>query len=191
MATRKMVNKYYPPEYDYREEKRKKKKVDVLRITFMLPISVQCDSCTEFMSKGSKINANKEKAPEYNYLTVEAYRFTFKCRQCGQEIELHTVPKDAKYVVGKGGEVLEESHFDKEAFMRSTVLYAPKEEKGEEALYEKQRQVQQELTHREDIKRLQQRLDHRAQAHKRLLSSCPTKRKKVKRVEVKKIAWDE
>ena len=106
MSERKVLNKYYPADFDPAALTRKrKKKGDAPRIQvsrIMLPISIACARCNEFIYKGKKFNARKEEVAGESYLGVKVYRFLFKCPTCSNEISLKTDPKNADYTVEVG-----------------------------------------------------------------------------------------
>jgi hypothetical protein len=61
MSERKVLNKYYPPDFDHTKlEKvvRPRDKQDNVRM--MLPMSVRCDTCGNFLYIGTKFNMRKE-----------------------------------------------------------------------------------------------------------------------------------
>lgn len=103
MGERKVLNKYYPPDFDpSRLPRRKKQTADApTPLRFMLPISIRCTSCKSFMGRGLKFNATKHVASE-KYLGIKIYRFSMKCIECGSKFWIRTNPKDASYDTEKG-----------------------------------------------------------------------------------------
>ena len=75
MGERKVMNKYFPPDFDPSKIPRTKK--DALPTNFtvrmMLPMSVRCTTCGEYMYKGKKFNSRKEdvEGPEGEYLGIK------------------------------------------------------------------------------------------------------------------------
>lgn len=105
MSERKVINKYYPIDYDESKLKRVKKPKGAsqqTKVRMALPMSVQCTSCSNFMARGSKFNARKETVVEEAYLGNPVYRFYFRCSKCFQELTMKTDPKNCDYVTEKG-----------------------------------------------------------------------------------------
>lgn len=56
-----MLNKYYPPDFDGAKLPRNKRPRDQQElIRFMLPVTVRCNTCGEYMYAGKKFNVKKE-----------------------------------------------------------------------------------------------------------------------------------
>lgn len=106
MSERKVLTKYYPPDFDpslvgrSRAPKQSGPKVQVVRL--MAPFSLRCVSCGEYMYRGRKFNARKETPLEERYLGIQIYRFYIRCTRCSAEIVFRTDPKNQDYVVEKG-----------------------------------------------------------------------------------------
>ncbi|GAB5362687.1 hypothetical protein AAMO2058_000819200 [Amorphochlora amoebiformis] len=107
MGERKVTNKYYPPDFDpliipKRENWRAPGKQ--IKIRFMLPMSIQCQTCGEYMYRGKKFNARKEDmyGPDSDYLGIRKYRFYIRCVSCCAEVCMRTDPKNSDYVVERG-----------------------------------------------------------------------------------------
>ena len=66
----------------------------------MLPFSLQCGTCGNYMYKGTKFNASKEEAGDY--LGIPIWRFYFRCSNCSAELAMKTDPKNADYVCELG-----------------------------------------------------------------------------------------
>lgn len=100
MAERKVLSKYYPPDFDpsaiERSSKRSRKdgknepKVSASRL--MTPFSMKCTHCGEYIPKGRKFNARKETLEE-RYLSIAIFRFYIRCTRCSGEITFRTDPK--------------------------------------------------------------------------------------------------
>eukprot|EP00009_Paramoeba_aestuarina_P016019 CAMPEP_0201531304 /NCGR_PEP_ID=MMETSP0161_2-20130828/47211_1 /ASSEMBLY_ACC=CAM_ASM_000251 /TAXON_ID=180227 /ORGANISM="Neoparamoeba aestuarina, Strain SoJaBio B1-5/56/2" /LENGTH=233 /DNA_ID=CAMNT_0047934121 /DNA_START=69 /DNA_END=767 /DNA_ORIENTATION=+ len=98
MGERKVLNKYYPPDFDPEILPRNKKPKDQqIKVRTMLPMSIQCNTCGEYLYKGKKFNAKKETCIGETYLGIEIYRFYIRCVNCSQEITFKTDPKRADY----------------------------------------------------------------------------------------------
>lgn len=104
MAERKVLIKYYPPNFDPErliKNKRPKDKQDNVRM--MLPNSLRCSTCGNYLYIGTKFNMRKETCLDEDYLGIRIYRFYLKCTQCYAEITFKTDPKNSDYVVEHGG----------------------------------------------------------------------------------------
>ncbi|KAA0148755.1 hypothetical protein FNF29_06537 [Cafeteria roenbergensis] len=66
----------------------------------MLPFTVRCLTCGEFMFAGTKFNTPQERAGDY--LGVPIYRFYYRCPKCSAEFTLCTDPENESYVVEAG-----------------------------------------------------------------------------------------
>lgn len=104
MSERKVLNKYYPPDFDPREVPRKKTAKDFkqVEIRAMLPMNVRCSTCGEFVYAGRKFNARKELAKGEEYHGIKVFRFYIKCTSCRCEIIFKTDPRNSDYIVEAG-----------------------------------------------------------------------------------------
>ena len=68
----------------------------------MLPMSVRCDTCGNFMYIGTKFNMRKETCNDEEYLGIKIFRFYFKCTRCYAEVTMKTDPKNHDYVCEHG-----------------------------------------------------------------------------------------
>lgn len=106
MSERKVLTKYYPPDFDPRQLTRKKgpkptgPRVQTVRL--MAPFSMKCTSCGEYIYKGRKFNARKETPENEKYLGIQIYRFYIRCTRCSSEITFKTDPKNQDYTCEKG-----------------------------------------------------------------------------------------
>ncbi|KAK3491439.1 CWC16 protein [Neurospora crassa] len=106
MSERKVLTKYYPPDFDpslvgrSRQPKQTGPKVQTVRL--MAPFSLRCSTCGEYMYKGRKFNARKETPVDERYLGIQIYRFYIRCTRCSAEIVFRTDPKNQDYAVEKG-----------------------------------------------------------------------------------------
>uniref|UniRef100_A0A7S3KK23 Splicing factor YJU2 n=1 Tax=Euplotes crassus TaxID=5936 RepID=A0A7S3KK23_EUPCR len=64
----------------------------------MLPMSVRCKTCGEFMKIGTKFNMRKATVEDEDYLGIAIYRFHWKCKRCSGELTMKTDPKNSDYV---------------------------------------------------------------------------------------------
>ncbi|KAK9468308.1 CWC16 protein, partial [Lipomyces arxii] len=105
MAERKIINKYYPPNFDPSKITRRKRapgeasKLQTVRL--MTPFSMKCSNCGEYIYKGKKFNARKENTGE-QYLGISILRFHIRCTRCAAEITFKTDPKNSDYVAERG-----------------------------------------------------------------------------------------
>jgi ribosomal protein L33 len=108
MSERKVLSKYYPPNFDPAALTRKRgKKADkdaiktqVVRVA--LPFTLRCTSCGEFMYRGRKFNARKEIDPTERYLDIQMVRITLKCTRCSSAVTYRTDPKNGDYTLLQG-----------------------------------------------------------------------------------------
>ncbi|KAI1340993.1 CWC16 protein [Xylariaceae sp. FL0016] len=106
MSERKVLQKYYPPDFDHSAIARKRgpkqvgPKVQTVRL--MAPFSMKCTSCGEYIYKGRKFNARKETPQGEAYLGIQIFRFYIKCTRCSSEITFLTDPRIADYKCERG-----------------------------------------------------------------------------------------
>ncbi|KAF2646833.1 DUF572-domain-containing protein [Massarina eburnea CBS 473.64] len=105
MSERKVLSKYYPPDFDpskitrTRGPKQAGPKVQTVRL--MAPFSMKCTHCGEFIYKGRKFNARKETTDE-KYYNITIFRFYIRCTRCSGEITFKTDPKNMDYECERG-----------------------------------------------------------------------------------------
>ena len=106
MSERKVLTKYYPPDFDPSKITRTKKapgppgpKVQTVRL--MAPFSMKCLACGEYIYKGRKFNARKETTDE-KYMGITIIRFYIRCTRCSAEITFKTDPKGMDYTCERG-----------------------------------------------------------------------------------------
>ncbi|KAJ3671559.1 hypothetical protein LUZ60_007638 [Juncus effusus] len=103
MGERKVLNKYYPPDFDPAKIPRwKKAENQQMKVRNMLPATVKCGTCGNFMYKGTKFNCRKEDAVGEEYLGIQMVRFYFKCTNCKAEITFKTDPQNSDYTIESG-----------------------------------------------------------------------------------------
>ncbi|CAO3626780.1 unnamed protein product [Mucor hiemalis] len=72
MSERKVLNKYFPPNFDPSLIPRQKKPKDLQhKVRLMSPFSMPCESCGEYIYKGKKFNARKETVEGETYLNIK------------------------------------------------------------------------------------------------------------------------
>jgi hypothetical protein len=106
MSERKVLQKYYPPEFDPSKITRTPKHLrptgpKLMTVRLMAPFSMKCTSCGEYIYKGRKFNARKETTEE-KYLTISIFRFYIRCTRCSSEITFKTDPKNMDYTCERG-----------------------------------------------------------------------------------------
>lgn len=124
MSERKVLNKYYPPDFDPSQIPRSKEpRNKTFTIRLMAPCNMRCTTCGEYIYKGRKFNARKvnkfnrflitlyslilfyefqEDVDDMNHLGLRIYRFYIKCTACLSEISFRTDPANTDYVLEAG-----------------------------------------------------------------------------------------
>ncbi|CAF1829492.1 splicing factor YJU2-like [Brassica napus] len=103
MGERKVLNKYYSPDFDPKKIPRlRKPNNQQKKIRFMLPVRVRCNTCGNYMSEGTKFNCREEQVMNEMYLGIKIHRFYIKCTKCSAEMTIKTDPKNSGYVVESG-----------------------------------------------------------------------------------------
>ncbi|KAL3659456.1 hypothetical protein V7S43_015448 [Phytophthora oleae] len=132
MGERKVLNKYFPPDFDPSlVPRRKKPKNEQIEVRMMLPFSIQCATCGEYMYRGKKFNSRKEEVLEENYHGIRIYRFYIKCITCSSEITFKTDPKRGDYVAEHGCQRNFEPWRETEEQEEAALAQRTEEEKGD------------------------------------------------------------
>lgn len=99
MSERKVINKWLDPEFDpSKVVVEKKLQKTSCGIRMMLPMTVSCLNCGNYMGIGTKFNMRLETVLDEDYLGIKIYRFYFKCTKCFVEVTFKTDPKNHDYV---------------------------------------------------------------------------------------------
>lgn len=102
MAERKVLNKYYPPDYDPSKVPRVKRKNKQNDVRIMAPFNLKCKTCGNYIANATKFNAKKETVEDETYNSVMIFRFYIKCPRCMATIIFRTNPKEQGYEVEHG-----------------------------------------------------------------------------------------
>lgn len=127
MGERKVLNKYYPPDFDPKKlPKLNLEKNFQCVIRTMAPFTMRCLTCGNYIYRGKKFNARKENAEGEEYLGIRIHRFYIRCPVCLTEIIFKTDPKNTDYVIETGAfRTLQAEHLAK---MEEERLHQEKEE---------------------------------------------------------------
>ena len=105
MSERKVITKYYPPDFDPSAIGRQRKPRDaptkLPTVRLMAPFSMKCASCGEYCYRGRKFNARKQ-VTDQTYYSIPIIRFYIKCTRCAGEMTFTTDPKNNDYAAEKG-----------------------------------------------------------------------------------------
>ena len=104
------MNQYYPPDFD----PSKMLPMKVVRpkrtagprqmsIRMMMPFTMRCSHCQEYMYIATKFNSKCEKILGTTALGLNAYRFYGDCKHCKGEFTFRTDPEHSDYVLESGG----------------------------------------------------------------------------------------
>lgn len=75
---------------------KKTKKVKPESVRLMIPFSMKCLKCNEYIAQSRKFNARKE-TTQKDYLGIKIIRFNLRCPRCYGEIIFETDPKNSDF----------------------------------------------------------------------------------------------
>ena len=104
MAERKVLNKYYPSDFDPDKLRtiEKKKTQKICNVRMMLPMTMKCYTCGTYTYIGTKCNMKVEPVQDEDYLGITLYRFYYRCSNCFSQITFKTDPKNNDYTAEIG-----------------------------------------------------------------------------------------
>ncbi|KAF6742315.1 CWC16 protein [Ephemerocybe angulata] len=121
MAERKVLNKYFPPDFDPSLIPRRKVAKNAQQVVrLMAPL----------FHAGKKFNARKETVEGEDYFGIKIFRFYIKCTLCSAEITFKTDPKNTDYAAEHGASRNFEPWRDEEAVQEEDRLAKLDEEEN-------------------------------------------------------------
>jgi hypothetical protein len=103
MGERKVLVRYIPPDFDPSIiPKFKRDKSKLCEVRTMIPFSMRCSTCGEYMGRGKKFNSKKEMCEGESYMGIRRFRFIIKCAVCSAQISFKTDPKASDYEMEYG-----------------------------------------------------------------------------------------
>ena len=128
MGERKVQNFYISPDFDASIIPKSKRDWNkAVEVRMMLPFSLRCNTCGEFLYAGKKFNSKKEYVQGEDYLGIKRWRFIIKCSVCAAEITFKTDPKNSDYECESGASRNFENWRERE-----TALEGAKKEREDE-----------------------------------------------------------
>lgn len=136
MADQKVMNRYYPPDFDPSKllpvkaiRPKRTPGPRQMSIRMMMPFTMRCSACGEYMYIATKFNSRCEKIPGTTSLGLNAYRFFGSCKHCKAEFVFRTDPEHSDYVLESGGSRTYEAFKDAD-YAEAEVARAKAEEEG-------------------------------------------------------------
>lgn len=169
MGERKVLNKYYPPDFDPALIPRVRGRAGggQIKVRTMLPFNIQCDACGDYIYSGRKFNARKEVVKGEDYLGIRILRFYIRCPLCNAEITWKTDPKSGGYTCEFGAKHIY-AKWKNPSSREPDEGEADSEEKEEvadpmELLEQRQRDSRKEMKELDVLQRIQEETDRQAQ----------------------------
>ena len=155
MGERKPSSYYIPYDFDPdKVQRRSKPRNGQHQVRFMLPMSIKCKNCGEFMFRGTKLNGRKELCYDEFYLDIKVYRFYLHCKNCYAEITVKTDPKNSDYIVEEGATRSYEPYKEAEQLRIEEIkdrIKGKTEERKPDQSYDSKREID-ELRELEELK---------------------------------------
>jgi hypothetical protein len=136
MADQKVMNRYYPPDFDPSKllpvkaiRPKRTAGARQMSIRMMMPFTMRCSSCGEYMYIATKFNSRCEKVQGTTALGLNAYRFFGSCKHCKAEFSFRTDPEHSDYVLESGGARTYEAFKDAD-YAEAEVARAKAQEEG-------------------------------------------------------------
>ena len=117
----KIESNYYAPDFDPKKVPRKLQKAiknkrfaktheerfeisNHMQIRTMAPFNMRCNGCGYYTNKGTKIQSNVDKFPDYMYMNrLTIWRFHIRCVNCKGVMVFRTDPENKDYAMISGG----------------------------------------------------------------------------------------
>uniref|UniRef100_A0A0G4I1F6 Splicing factor YJU2 n=1 Tax=Chromera velia CCMP2878 TaxID=1169474 RepID=A0A0G4I1F6_9ALVE len=185
MSERKVLNKYYSPDFDPQKlitrgkllkklNEGKPKKPRQMEVRMMMPFSMCCQTCGEFNYIGTKFNSRVEKVKGEDYIGIAIWRFYGKCNNCRAEFAFKTDPKNTDYILEFGGTRNYDAYRDADAAEKELREAEEKELEGdkmkqlEQKTYNTAKELDQ-LEALDEVRQINRRQLHREAATDRAL----------------------
>lgn len=133
-----VMNQYYPPDFDpakmlpvkaFRPKRTPGPRQ--MSIRMMMPFTMRCSNCEEYMYIATKFNSKCEKIQGTTALGLNAYRFFGDCKHCKKEFSFRTDPEHSDYVLESGGtrtyEAFKDADFAQAEVAKAKALEAENE----------------------------------------------------------------
>lgn len=95
MGERKVMNEYIPWDFDPAKiPRRRQPKNHQVTVRTMLPVSIRCNTCGDYVCQGTKSNSRKEGVIGERCLgRMKIYRLYSKCTRCSSELRTRQIRK--------------------------------------------------------------------------------------------------